>query len=78
MDFRSEFFNDFEKVVFERNPQLEIIKSLLYDQGALFAALSGSGSTVYGLFPTGNAVKKAQRILGENYRCQMAQPVSTE
>jgi len=75
-DFRSEFFNDFEKLVFERNPQLEIIKSLLYDQGALFAALSGSGSTLYGLFPTGSAVKKARRMLGNNYRCQMAQPVS--
>jgi 4-diphosphocytidyl-2-C-methyl-D-erythritol kinase len=42
--------NDFEKAVFEKYPALEAIKENLYSQGAAYAAMSGSGSTVFGLF----------------------------
>lgn len=42
--------NDFEKPVFEKYPQIKIIKQQLYAMGAEYAAMSGSGSTVYGLF----------------------------
>ncbi len=42
--------NDFEKVVFKKQPLLKEIKEALYSHGAVYAALSGSGSTVYGLF----------------------------
>ncbi len=42
--------NDFEKPVFEKYPSIKDIKETLYDQGAIFASMSGSGSTVYGLF----------------------------
>jgi 4-diphosphocytidyl-2-C-methyl-D-erythritol kinase len=42
--------NDFELPVFEAHPQLQIIKNTLYDAGALYASMTGSGSTIYGIF----------------------------
>ncbi|MCK3686372.1 4-(cytidine 5'-diphospho)-2-C-methyl-D-erythritol kinase [Maribellus sp. YY47] len=42
--------NDFEKSVFPQYPQIESLKNLLYDMGALYASMSGSGSAVYGIF----------------------------
>jgi 4-diphosphocytidyl-2-C-methyl-D-erythritol kinase len=42
--------NDFETALFPRYPVLAQIKEQLYEQGALYAAMSGSGSTIFGLF----------------------------
>jgi 4-diphosphocytidyl-2-C-methyl-D-erythritol kinase len=42
--------NDFEKPVFEQHPAIEKIKDDLYAQGALYSAMSGTGSTVFGIF----------------------------
>jgi 4-diphosphocytidyl-2-C-methyl-D-erythritol kinase len=42
--------NDFEKSVFEIHPILKEIKDILYLKGASYAAMSGSGSTLFGLF----------------------------
>lgn len=42
--------NDFEIPVFETYPELKKIKDILYEKGALYASLSGTGSTVYGIF----------------------------
>ena len=42
--------NDFEVHLFEKYPLLREIKDSLYDTGALYAQMSGSGSTVYGIF----------------------------
>lgn len=43
-------YNDFERTVFPLHPELGGIKKRLQDAGAYYAAMSGSGSTVYGLF----------------------------
>ena len=48
--WRDELHNDFEPVVFGRFPAIAEIKKTFYNQGALYAAMSGSGSTVFGLF----------------------------
>lgn len=42
--------NDFETTVFASFPEIERIKSELYQRGALYAAMSGSGSSVFGIF----------------------------
>ncbi len=44
--------NDFEAVIFTKFPSIAAIKKTLYKQGAVYASMSGSGSTVYGLFKT--------------------------
>ncbi|MGH2644604.1 MAG: 4-(cytidine 5'-diphospho)-2-C-methyl-D-erythritol kinase, partial [Chitinophagaceae bacterium] len=51
--------NDFERPVFETYPQLKKIKDTLYKQGAVYASLSGSGATVYGIFRKGSTKQKA-------------------
>lgn len=43
--------NDFEESVFAKHPELSKIKESLYRDGALYAAMSGSGSAVFGIFP---------------------------
>ena len=42
--------NDFEPSVFRRYPELEAIKKRLYSLGAVYASMSGSGSSLFGLF----------------------------
>jgi 4-diphosphocytidyl-2-C-methyl-D-erythritol kinase len=44
------FINDFELPVFEKYPAIKKLKEYLYQQNALYASMSGSGSTVFGLF----------------------------
>ncbi|MDO5442045.1 MAG: hypothetical protein Q4G10_00075 [Bacteroidia bacterium] len=43
--------NDFETTVFAKYPEIAAAKRSLYDQGAVYAAMSGSGSSVFALFP---------------------------
>ena len=49
--------NDFEEPVFKKYPEIETIKKKLYIQGAVYAAMSGSGSTIFGLFDKKQSVK---------------------
>jgi len=49
-DWKNNLANDFETGVFARHPALASIKEKLYRSGAVYAAMSGSGSTVYGIF----------------------------
>lgn len=42
--------NDFEKTVFPFHPEIKEIKQALYSSGAIYSSMSGSGSTVYGIF----------------------------
>lgn len=48
--WQDELVNDFEIPVFKLYPKLKHIKEQLYQQGAVYAAMSGSGSTIYGIF----------------------------
>jgi 4-diphosphocytidyl-2-C-methyl-D-erythritol kinase len=48
--WRATMKNDFEDSVFKKFPEIAAIKDKLYDLGAIYASMSGSGSSVYGIF----------------------------
>ena len=51
--WKDQLINDFEAPVFQLHPHLRDIKELLYSHGAVYAALSGSGSSLFGIFAKG-------------------------
>lgn len=48
--WKEKLVNDFEESVFKKFPEIRRIKENLYDGGALYASMSGSGSSVFGIF----------------------------
>jgi len=48
--WKTQMKNDFESSVFNKFPELEQTKKWLYDQGAVYASMTGTGSTVFGIF----------------------------
>lgn len=48
--WKAELVNDFEQSIFKNHPEIAEIKDKLYEFGAFYAAMSGSGSSVFGLF----------------------------
>ena len=50
-EWRDCLVNDFEATVFAKYPAISGAKQALYDAGAIYASMSGSGSAVFGLFP---------------------------
>ncbi|WP_276132639.1 4-(cytidine 5'-diphospho)-2-C-methyl-D-erythritol kinase [Polluticoccus soli] len=53
IEWKDNITNDFEAPIFEQHPELAAIKQQLYTGGAVYASMSGSGSTIFGLFPKG-------------------------
>lgn len=49
-EWKDTIFNDFETSLFPKYPVLPEIKQTLYECGAIYASMTGSGSTVYGIF----------------------------
>lgn len=49
-DWKQELVNDFEASVLPQHPTIRHIKETLYAQGAVYASMTGTGSTVYGIF----------------------------
>jgi 4-diphosphocytidyl-2-C-methyl-D-erythritol kinase len=48
--WKEELVNDFESSIFKNHPEIAEIKEKMYEAGAFYAAMSGSGSSVFGLF----------------------------
>lgn len=48
--WRDQLTNDFEAPLFEKHPELKACKDQLYQNGAIYASMTGSGSTVFGIF----------------------------
>jgi len=51
-NWKNAIVNDFEAGIFPKYPILSQIKENLYQNGAIYASMSGSGSTLYGIFPS--------------------------
>ncbi|MBI5471045.1 MAG: 4-(cytidine 5'-diphospho)-2-C-methyl-D-erythritol kinase [Ignavibacteriae bacterium] len=67
--------NDFEEPVFKEFPEVGQLKSLLLRDGAVFASMSGSGSSVYGFFDNSDAAMALRHKLDrKSYRTFMTQP----
>jgi 4-diphosphocytidyl-2-C-methyl-D-erythritol kinase len=49
-NWKSELINDFEDAVCNAHPRIKEIKEMMYNNGAAYASMSGSGSSVFGLF----------------------------
>ena len=73
--FKFEIFeNDFERIVIPAYPEIGAIKQKLLELGARFASLSGSGSTVFGIFDEDTLVKKAESFFRTSYQTILANP----
>jgi 4-diphosphocytidyl-2C-methyl-D-erythritol kinase len=55
--------NDFEELVFDAHPELGEVRRQMEDLGAAPARLSGSGSALFGIFPTEQGAEDARRAL---------------
>lgn len=65
-EWKGKLLNDFEVPVFRKYPELQQIKEQLYDAGAVYAAMTGTGSTVYGIFH--NSKKTGNLKLNDSYK----------
>jgi len=62
--WKDELKNDFEEPVFSKYPEIKKIKDSLYNDGTVYASMSGSGSAVYGIF---NSEKTIPLLYPEKY-----------
>ncbi|MCK7460927.1 MAG: hypothetical protein MZU84_02065 [Sphingobacterium sp.] len=49
-EWKGKLMNDFEKPMISKFPEIGEVKEKLYELGAVYASMSGSGSAVYGIF----------------------------
>lgn len=70
------FDNDFERIVIPAYPEIGEIKNRLKEAGAKYASLSGSGSTVFGIFNDEAQAKRAEIKFRKQYHTFLAQPTN--
>ena len=70
------FENDFEQIVVPAYPEIGAIKTKLLNLGARFASLSGSGSTVYGIFDDEASAKEAELLFNSSHQTFLATPLN--
>ena len=74
-DLSSElFYNDFEVYVFTTHPEIGKIKLTILDLGAKYASLSGSGSTVFGIFSNKKDALKAHQFFSPHFSTIITNP----
>jgi len=69
------FENDFERIVIPAHPEIGTIKEQLYSVGARYASLSGSGSTVFGIFDDEVSAMEAESNFQHHYNTVLTFPV---
>ena len=70
------FENDFESIVIPAYPEIAIIKEKLWSCRPKFVSLSGSGSTVFGIFDDEADAKSAESLFSQKYSTFIANPVT--
>jgi 4-diphosphocytidyl-2-C-methyl-D-erythritol kinase len=70
------FDNDFERIVIPAYPEIGEIKKRLKQAGAKYASLSGSGSTVFGIFNDEAQAKRAEIKFRKQYHAFLAKPTN--
>lgn len=68
--WKEELINDFEKPIFAMHPKLAEIKNKLYELGASYAAMSGSGSAIFGIY---KAAPQGLTEIFKDYFCEVMQ-----
>ena len=68
------FENEFERIVIPAYPEIGIIKQRLLEAGAYYASLSGSGSTVFGVFDDETAALAAESMFKKSYQTILTCP----
>ncbi|MDP6684499.1 MAG: 4-(cytidine 5'-diphospho)-2-C-methyl-D-erythritol kinase [Candidatus Marinimicrobia bacterium] len=71
------FKNDFEDIVFPAYPEIGKVKTVLVELGAVYASLSGSGSTVYGIFNDESAAVSAETHFSSSYHTIVTFPANS-
>ena len=61
--WKDQLINDFEEPVSKAHPEIATIKQQLYDAGAVYASMTGSGSTVFGIFENNPELKFPENYL---------------
>jgi 4-diphosphocytidyl-2-C-methyl-D-erythritol kinase len=75
--WRDKLVNELESVVFQRHPELRDVKEQLYNQCAFYASMSGSGSTMFGLFQDRALAKATVKFFAnQQMRALLAQPIT--
>lgn len=69
--WKHDLLNDFEETVFIKHPKIKELKNSFYDHGALYACMSGSGSSVFGIFD-----KQPSFPINPNYKFYLQTPAS--
>ena len=69
------FENDFETIIVPAYPEIGQIKKTILEQGALFSSLSGTGSTVFGVFDDEAKAIFAESLFNLHYKTVIAHPV---
>ena len=70
------FRNDFFNVLVQQLPGLGLCRQALLSAGAVFAAMSGSGSTVFGVFNSRAQAEQAAAVLSSRFACNIALPLA--
>ena len=69
------FENDFERIVIPTYPEIGEIKTSLIEFGAIFSSLSGTGSTVFGIFNDETSANEAELFFRNKYQTYLTNPI---
>ena len=69
------FENDFERIIVPAYPEIGQIKKGLLEKGAIFSSLSGTGSTVFGVFDDEATAINAESLFKSHYKTRISHPI---